>query len=75
MKCELNVKTYKNKENLTKKQGKINKKTRSAGKIASAKRREMMGNTWGKSCSPHKAEECPRAAEFWENVRDRRSQG
>lgn len=45
------------------------------GKMALAKRREMMGNAWGKSCSPHKAEECPRAAEFWENVRDRRSQG
>ena len=47
MKCELNVKTYKNKENLTKKQGKINKKARSMGKMDLAKRREMMGNTWG----------------------------
>ena len=43
------------------------------GKMTSAKRREIMGNTWGKSCSPHKAEECPRATEFRENVRDRKS--
>lgn len=64
MKCEHNVKAYKNREKLTKKQGKINKKAERTGKMASAKRREMMGNTWGKSCSPHKAEECPRTAEF-----------